>query len=138
MKPAPPAVKPNLSAAAAFKRAANILKAEEKKGALPTGAPSAVSQPPEEAALYAALVSRSARAIRDRLRQADASITGQGRLLGFSAAGAGVGVGVEPGRHVRLAVHQRREGQEGLAIKKFLKKYGACFCYIHSVTSRSI
>jgi len=38
--------------------------------------------------LYAALVSRSARAIRDRLRQADASLTGQGRLLGFAASGA--------------------------------------------------
>jgi len=37
--------------------------------------------------LYAALVSRSARAIRDRLRQADASLTGQGRLLGFTAGG---------------------------------------------------
>ena len=37
--------------------------------------------------LYAALVSRSARAIRDRLRQADASLTGQGRLLGFAASG---------------------------------------------------
>jgi len=35
--------------------------------------------------LYAALVSRSARAIRDRLRQADASLTGQGRLLGYAA-----------------------------------------------------
>ncbi|MFN0098035.1 MAG: aspartate ammonia-lyase [Gemmatimonadaceae bacterium] len=39
-------------------------------------------------ALYAALVSRSARAIRDRLRQADASLTGQGRLLGYSPTGA--------------------------------------------------
>ncbi len=39
-------------------------------------------------ALYAALVSRSARAIRDRLRQADASLTGQGRLLGYSPHGA--------------------------------------------------
>ena len=37
--------------------------------------------------LYAALVSRSARAIRDRLRQADASLTGQGRLLGYAATG---------------------------------------------------
>ena len=37
--------------------------------------------------LYAHLVSKSARAIRDRLRQADASLTGQGRLLGFSPAG---------------------------------------------------
>jgi len=33
--------------------------------------------------LYAALVGRAARAIRDRLRAADASLTGQGRLLGF-------------------------------------------------------
>ena len=40
---------------AGYRRAANILKAEEKKGALPTGAPSAVSEPAEEAALYAAL-----------------------------------------------------------------------------------
>jgi len=38
-------------------------------------------------ALYAALVARSARAIRDRLRQADASLTGQGRLLGYSPTG---------------------------------------------------
>ncbi len=41
----------------------------------------------DKPALYAALVSRSARAIRDRLRQADASLTGQGRLLGFAASG---------------------------------------------------
>ena len=40
---------------AGYRRAANILKAEEKKGPLPTGAPSAVSQPVEEAALFAAL-----------------------------------------------------------------------------------
>ena len=40
---------------AGYRRAANILKAEEKKGPLPTGAPSAVSQPAEEAALFAAL-----------------------------------------------------------------------------------
>jgi glycyl-tRNA synthetase beta chain len=40
---------------AGYRRAANILKAEEKKGPLPTGAPSAVSEPAEEAALYAAL-----------------------------------------------------------------------------------
>ena len=40
---------------AGYRRAANILKAEEKKGSLPTGAPSAVSEPAEEAALYAAL-----------------------------------------------------------------------------------
>ncbi len=37
--------------------------------------------------LYAHLVSKSARAIRDRLRQADASLTGQGRLLGYAASG---------------------------------------------------
>jgi aspartate ammonia-lyase len=36
--------------------------------------------------LYAAMVGRAARAIRDRLRQADASITGHGRLLGFTGA----------------------------------------------------
>ena len=36
--------------------------------------------------LYAALVARSARAIRDRLRQVDAALTGQGRLLGFAGA----------------------------------------------------
>ncbi len=36
--------------------------------------------------LYAALVARSARAIRDRLRRADAATTGQGRLLGFAGA----------------------------------------------------
>ncbi|MBI1405919.1 MAG: glycine--tRNA ligase subunit beta [Caulobacter sp.] len=40
---------------AGYRRAANILKAEEKKGPLPAGAPSAVSQPAEEAALFAAL-----------------------------------------------------------------------------------
>ena len=40
----------------------------------------------ERPALYAGLVARAARAIRDRLRQADASITGQGRLLGFTGA----------------------------------------------------
>lgn len=40
---------------AGYRRAANILKAEEKKGPLPTGAPSAVSEPAEEAALFAAL-----------------------------------------------------------------------------------
>ncbi len=40
---------------AGYKRAANILKAEEKKGPLPTGAPSKVAQPAEEGALFAAL-----------------------------------------------------------------------------------
>ncbi|MBX3480923.1 MAG: glycine--tRNA ligase subunit beta [Caulobacter sp.] len=40
---------------AGYRRAANILKAEEKKGQLPTGAPVAVAEPAEEAALYAAL-----------------------------------------------------------------------------------
>lgn len=40
---------------AGYRRAANILKAEEKKGPLPTGAPSAVSEPAEEAALFGAL-----------------------------------------------------------------------------------
>jgi glycyl-tRNA synthetase beta chain len=40
---------------AGYRRAANILKAEEKKGPLPTGAPSAVSEPAEEAALFAVL-----------------------------------------------------------------------------------
>lgn len=40
---------------ASYRRAANILKAEEKKGPLPTGAPSAVSEPAEEAALFGAL-----------------------------------------------------------------------------------
>jgi len=40
---------------AGYRRAANILKAEEKKGPLPTGAPSAVSGPAEEAALFAVL-----------------------------------------------------------------------------------
>jgi glycyl-tRNA synthetase beta chain len=38
-----------------YKRAANILKAEEKKGPLPTGEPSRVSAPTEEGALYDAL-----------------------------------------------------------------------------------
>ena len=36
--------------------------------------------------LYAALVGRSARAIRDRLRQVDAALTGEGKLLGFTGA----------------------------------------------------
>ncbi len=40
----------------------------------------------DKPALHAALISRAARAIRDRLRAADASLTGQGRLLGFSGA----------------------------------------------------
>ena len=34
--------------------------------------------------LYAALVGRAARAIRDRLRRADAATTGRGRIFGFS------------------------------------------------------
>jgi len=38
-----------------YKRAANILKAEEKKGDLPTGAPSRVAEPAEEGALFDAL-----------------------------------------------------------------------------------
>src|SRR5690606_21129443 len=43
---------------AGFKRATNILKAEEKKGLLPTGAAKALAgAPPEEAALIAALAS---------------------------------------------------------------------------------
>ncbi len=41
----------------------------------------------DKPALYAHLVSKSARAIRDRLRQADASLTGQGRLLGYAPSG---------------------------------------------------
>ena len=40
---------------AGFRRAVNILRAEEKKGPLPQGAPVAVSEPAEEAALFAAL-----------------------------------------------------------------------------------
>ena len=36
--------------------------------------------------LYAALVARAARAIRDRLRAVDATLTGQARLLGFAGA----------------------------------------------------
>ena len=40
---------------AGYKRAANILKAEEKKGPLPSGAPSKVAEPAEEGALFAAL-----------------------------------------------------------------------------------
>ncbi|MDP2261303.1 MAG: glycine--tRNA ligase subunit beta [Caulobacter sp.] len=38
-----------------YKRAANILKAEEKKGPLPTGEPSRVAAPAEEGALFDAL-----------------------------------------------------------------------------------
>jgi glycyl-tRNA synthetase beta chain len=38
-----------------YKRAANILKAEEKKGALPSGEPSRVAEPAEEGALFDAL-----------------------------------------------------------------------------------
>ena len=41
----------------------------------------------DKPALHAALVSSSARAIRDRLRQTDAALTGQSRLLGYSATG---------------------------------------------------
>jgi glycyl-tRNA synthetase beta chain len=40
---------------AGYRRAANILKAEEKKGPLPQGAPTQVSDPAEEGALFAAL-----------------------------------------------------------------------------------
>jgi glycyl-tRNA synthetase beta chain len=40
---------------AGYRRASNILKAEEKKGPLPEGAPVAVAAPAEEAALFAAL-----------------------------------------------------------------------------------
>ena len=40
---------------AAFRRAGNILAAEAKKGELPSGAPSRVAEPAEEAALYDAL-----------------------------------------------------------------------------------
>jgi glycyl-tRNA synthetase beta chain len=42
-----------------YKRAANILKAEEKKGPLPTGEPSRVSEPAEEGALFDALAALS-------------------------------------------------------------------------------
>jgi glycyl-tRNA synthetase beta chain len=38
-----------------YKRAANILKAEEKKGPLPSGEPSRVAEPAEEGALFDAL-----------------------------------------------------------------------------------
>lgn len=38
-----------------YKRAVNILKAEEKKGELPTGAPSRAAEPAEEGALFDAL-----------------------------------------------------------------------------------
>ncbi len=40
---------------AGYRRAANILKAEEKKGPLPSGAPDQVAEPAEEGALFAAL-----------------------------------------------------------------------------------
>ncbi|NBB16058.1 glycine--tRNA ligase subunit beta [Caulobacter sp. SLTY] len=40
---------------AGYRRAANILKAEEKKGPLPQGAPTEVADPAEEGALFAAL-----------------------------------------------------------------------------------
>ncbi|HYE46101.1 MAG TPA: glycine--tRNA ligase subunit beta [Caulobacter sp.] len=40
---------------AGYRRAANILKAEEKKGPLPQGAPTQVTEPAEEAALLGAL-----------------------------------------------------------------------------------
>ena len=40
---------------AGYRRAVNILKAEEKKGPLPDGAPIAVNEPGEEAALFEAL-----------------------------------------------------------------------------------
>ncbi|MFZ5670104.1 MAG: glycine--tRNA ligase subunit beta [Pseudomonadota bacterium] len=44
---------------AGYKRAVNILKAEEKKGPLPSGAPSKVAEPAEEGALFAALAALS-------------------------------------------------------------------------------
>ncbi|MDB5439866.1 MAG: glycine--tRNA ligase subunit beta, partial [Caulobacteraceae bacterium] len=40
---------------AGYKRASNILKAEEKKGPLPTGAPGRAAAPAQEAALFDAL-----------------------------------------------------------------------------------
>jgi len=46
---------------AGYRRASNILKAEEKKGPLPEGAPVAVAAPAEEAALFAALQAVSPR-----------------------------------------------------------------------------
>lgn len=46
---------------AGYRRAVNILKAEEKKGPLPTGTPVSVSEPPEEARLFAALQSMAPR-----------------------------------------------------------------------------
>ncbi len=47
---------------AGYKRAVNILKAEEKKGALPSGAPASLANaPPEEAALIAAVAEVDAR-----------------------------------------------------------------------------
>ncbi|MDP1632125.1 MAG: glycine--tRNA ligase subunit beta [Caulobacter sp.] len=42
-----------------YKRASNILKAEEKKGDLPTGAPARVAEPAEEGALYDALAANT-------------------------------------------------------------------------------
>ena len=61
--------------------------------------------------LYAALVSRSARAIRDRLRQADASLTGQGRLLGYAATGRTRREHDPPGRDLVGQRSPRREGR---------------------------
>jgi len=45
---------------AGFKRAANILAAEARKGALPDGEPTPTATPPEQAALYEALAKQGA------------------------------------------------------------------------------
>jgi glycyl-tRNA synthetase beta chain len=70
---------------AGYRRAANILKAEEKKGPLPTGAPSAVSEPAEEAALFAAL-----QALEPRLDAALAAEDFTGAMTALAALRAPV------------------------------------------------
>ncbi|NBU27252.1 MAG: glycine--tRNA ligase subunit beta [Caulobacteraceae bacterium] len=54
---------------AGYRRAVNILKAEEKKGPLPDGAPIAVNEPGEEAALFEAL--------HDLLPRLDSALTAE-------------------------------------------------------------
>ncbi|MFN3856377.1 MAG: glycine--tRNA ligase subunit beta [Caulobacter sp.] len=70
---------------AGYRRAANILKAEEKKGPLPTGAPSAVAEPAEEAALFAAL-----QALEPRLDAALAAEDFTGAMTALAALRAPV------------------------------------------------
>ncbi len=68
-----------------YKRAANILKAEEKKGPLPTGEPTRVSEPAEEGALFDALA-----ALRPKLDAALAAEDFTGAMTALAALRAPV------------------------------------------------